>query len=97
MNPQHTFQVLTKRGDRLAEVADRLTWTPNIWMGVSVENDRVLDRIDGLRSTPAHIKFLVGVPRRPPYRRHRRFATTLRAGVLFRPSGVAPRSVTSLR
>ena len=58
LNPQHTFQVLTKRGDRLAEVADRLTWTPNIWMGVSVEDDRVLDRIDGLRDTPAHVKFL---------------------------------------
>ena len=58
LNPQHTFQVLTKRGDRLAEVADRLTWTPNIWMGVSVEDDRVLDRIDGLRNTPAHVKFL---------------------------------------
>ena len=58
MNPQHTFQVLTKRGDRLAEVAKHLNWTPNIWMGVSVEDHRVLDRIDGLRSTPAHIKFL---------------------------------------
>lgn len=56
--PQHTYQVLTKRGDRLAEVAHELTWTKNIWMGVSVEDDRVLDRIDGLRSTPAHIKFL---------------------------------------
>ena len=58
LNPQHTFQVLTKRGDRLAAVADQLTWSPNIWMGVSVEDDRVLDRIDGLRNTPAHIKFL---------------------------------------
>ncbi len=58
MNPRHTFQVLTKRGDRLAEVADRLKWNPNIWMGVSVEDDRVLDRIDRLRGTPAHIKFL---------------------------------------
>lgn len=56
--PQHTYQVLTKRGDRLAEVAHELNWTKNIWMGVSVEDDRVLDRIDGLRSTPAHIKFL---------------------------------------
>ncbi|MBK9418787.1 MAG: phage Gp37/Gp68 family protein, partial [Flavobacteriales bacterium] len=56
--PQHIYQVLTKRGDRLAEVAHELTWTKNIWMGVSVEDDRVLDRIDGLRSTPAHIKFL---------------------------------------
>ena len=58
LNPQHTFQVLTKRGDRLAAVADQLTWSPNIWMGVSVEDDRVLDRIDGLRDTPAHVKFL---------------------------------------
>lgn len=56
--PQHTYQVLTKRGDRLAEVAHELNWTKNIWMGVSVEDNRVLDRIDGLRSTPAHIKFL---------------------------------------
>ena len=58
LNPQHTFQVLTKRGDRLAEVAKHLDWTPNIWMGVSVEDNRVLDRIDGLRRTPAHVKFL---------------------------------------
>lgn len=56
--PQHTYQVLTKRGDRLAEIAHELIWTENIWMGVSVEDDRVLDRIDGLRGTPAHIKFL---------------------------------------
>ena len=56
--PQHTYQVLTKRSDRLAEVAHELNWTKNIWMGVSVEDDRVLDRIDGLRSTPAHVKFL---------------------------------------
>ena len=58
LNPQHTFQVLTKRGDRLAEVSKHLDWTPNIWMGVSVEDHRVLDRIDGLRRTPAHVKFL---------------------------------------
>ncbi len=58
MNPQHTFQVLTKRGDRLAEVAEHLHWTPNIWMGVSVEDHRVVDRIDGLRRSGAQVKFL---------------------------------------
>jgi protein gp37 len=55
---QHVFQVLTKRGDRLAEVAHKLPWTPNIWMGVSVEDQRVVHRIDALRSTPAQVKFL---------------------------------------
>jgi protein gp37 len=58
LTPQHTYQVLTKRADRLAEVAKHLDWTPNIWMGVSVEDKRVLHRIDGLRSTPAQVKFL---------------------------------------
>lgn len=56
--PQHTFQVLTKRADRLAEIAPLLNWTENIWMGVSVEDDRVLGRIDDLRLTPSAVKFL---------------------------------------
>lgn len=56
--PQHQFQVLTKRAKRLAEVADQLTWTENIWMGVSVEDNRVVDRIDHLRSVPACVRFL---------------------------------------
>lgn len=56
--PQHTYQVLTKRGDVLAEYDEHLTWTPNIWMGVSVENESVKDRIDYLRNTGAYIKFL---------------------------------------
>ncbi|UYZ62035.1 DUF5131 family protein [Hymenobacter weizhouensis] len=56
--PQHTFQVLTKRGDVLARMAEHLTWSDNIWMGVSVEDHRVVDRIDFLRSTPAQTKFL---------------------------------------
>jgi len=55
---QHQFQVLTKRAERLAEVASELCWTPNIWMGVSVENQKVESRIDFLRQTPAKIKFL---------------------------------------
>jgi protein gp37 len=54
----HRFQVLTKRADRLAEVAPSLEWTPNIWMGVSVESQKYVDRIDRLRTTGAHIKFL---------------------------------------
>lgn len=57
-NPQHTFQVLTKRSDILLKYHSQLTWTPNIWMGVSVENEKVLHRIDNLRQTNAFIKFL---------------------------------------
>ena len=55
---QHTFQVLTKRADRLAELSDQLDWTENIWMGVTVENAACKDRIDDLRSTNAFVKFL---------------------------------------
>ena len=56
--PQHTYQVLTKRSDRLYELHHRLQWTPNIWMGVSVEDEKVMDRIDFLRETNAVVKFL---------------------------------------
>ncbi|GAB2830146.1 DUF5131 family protein [Ferruginibacter profundus] len=56
--PLHTYQVLTKRGDRLFQIHHELTWTDNIWMGVSVENEKVTDRIDFLRETNAKIKFL---------------------------------------
>ncbi|MEO7310647.1 MAG: phage Gp37/Gp68 family protein [Chitinophagaceae bacterium] len=56
--PQHTYQVLTKRAERLFELHHHLTWTSNIWMGVSVEDERVTERIDYLRETNAHIKFL---------------------------------------
>ncbi len=56
--PQHTYQVLTKRADRLYELHDKLFWTENIWMGVSVENSKVMDRIDFLRKTDAKTKFL---------------------------------------
>lgn len=57
-NPQHTFQVLTKRADLLLRYNEKLNWTPNIWMGVSVEDERVLDRIDYLIQTDAYVKFL---------------------------------------
>lgn len=56
--PQHTYQVLTKRADRLYELHHKLNWTPNIWMGVSVEDYKVIDRIDFLRETNAQVKFL---------------------------------------
>ncbi|HLF45000.1 MAG TPA: phage Gp37/Gp68 family protein [Chitinophagaceae bacterium] len=55
---QHTYQVLTKRAERLFELHHHLNWTQNIWMGVSVEDSRVTDRIDFLRKTNAKIKFL---------------------------------------
>ena len=54
----HTFQILTKRADRLRQLAPRLKWTPNVWMGVTVENDRHVDRIDRLREVPAAVRFL---------------------------------------
>jgi protein gp37 len=57
-NPQHVFQVLTKRAERLFELHKELKWTHNIWMGVSVENDKVRHRIDHLRKTNARVKFL---------------------------------------
>ena len=55
---QHRFQVLTKRGDRLAALAPSLPWPAHVWMGVSVENQRWTSRIDYLRETPAAVKFL---------------------------------------
>lgn len=57
-NPQHTFQVLTKRANILLEYDKYLNCTPNIWMGVSVENEKVLERVEFLRKTSANMKFL---------------------------------------
>ena len=54
----HQFQVLTKRAEQLLKFNAELPWAPNIWMGVSVEDERVTDRIDALCQTDAHIKFL---------------------------------------
>ena len=56
--PQHTYQILTKRSERLMQLAPLLNWTSNIWMGVSVENEHVSDRIAHLIQTPAFIKFI---------------------------------------
>ena len=57
-NPQHVFQVLTKRAERLLEINSELKWSHNIWMGVSVENNEVKNRIKYLRKTDAKVKFL---------------------------------------
>ncbi|MCL1471901.1 DUF5131 family protein [Argonema antarcticum] len=54
----HHFQILTKRSNRLLELSNELPWMPNIWMGVSVENQNYIFRIDHLRQTGAKIKFL---------------------------------------
>ncbi len=54
----HQFQVLTKRSERLLELTLELAWAPNIWMGVSVENQDYVFRIDHLRRTSAFVKFL---------------------------------------
>ena len=55
---QHIFQVLTKRSGNLVKYFSLLDWTPNIWMGVTVENNNVINRIDHLRKIPAFIKFI---------------------------------------
>ena len=55
--PQHTFQVLTKRPRRAVELASELPWSSNVWLGVSVEDERVLDRVDWLRQVPARVRF----------------------------------------
>jgi len=64
----HTFQILTKRSERLRDVAPRLPWPPNVWMGVSVENADCSFRIDDLRQTPAAVKFLSLEPLLGPLR-----------------------------
>lgn len=56
--PHHTYQILTKRAERLAEVSEFLDWPDNVWMGVSVENADYLYRIDHLRNVPAKVRFL---------------------------------------
>jgi protein gp37 len=56
--PQHVFQVLTKRADRLVEHAHHLPWPENIWMGVSVENQALAHRVEALREVPARVRFV---------------------------------------
>jgi protein gp37 len=60
--PQHTYQVLTKRAERLGRIASCLPWPRNVWMGVSVEAPKYRWRIDYLRKTPAAIRFISAEP-----------------------------------
>jgi len=56
--PWHTFQVLTKRSQRLTQIAAELNWPSNVWMGVTVESQEYAGRIDDLRRVPASVRFL---------------------------------------
>jgi protein gp37 len=56
--PRHTYQILTKRPDRMLEITRDFPLLPNAWLGTSVEDDRVLDRIDALRQVPAAVRFI---------------------------------------
>ncbi|HEY2054578.1 MAG TPA: phage Gp37/Gp68 family protein [Solirubrobacterales bacterium] len=59
---QHVFQVLTKRPDRVLELASKLSWPSNVWMGVSIENRRFVHRADLLREVPAAVRFISAEP-----------------------------------
>lgn len=56
--PRHLYMILTKRSQRLVELAPSLPWPENVWMGVTVENADYTYRIDHLRQTPARLRFL---------------------------------------
>lgn len=58
----HVFQILTKRHERLADLAPRLTWPPHVWVGVSIENRRFVHRADYLRTVPAATRFISAEP-----------------------------------
>lgn len=58
----HIFQVLTKRAERLVELSHRIKWTDNIWMGVTVENNHMIERCNLLKKTGARIKFVSAEP-----------------------------------
>lgn len=60
--PQHTFIVLTKRADKMEELATEINWTKNIWLGVTVEEAKYKERIESLRNTGAHRKFVCAEP-----------------------------------
>lgn len=55
---QHTFQILTKRAERIPDISGEISWPKNVWMGVTVESELYADRIDLLKSIPAAVKFV---------------------------------------
>jgi protein gp37 len=59
---RHVFQILTKRHDRLRDLAPSLPWPENVWMGVSIENSRWVERADALRDVPAAVRFISAEP-----------------------------------
>jgi protein gp37 len=59
---QHQFQLLTKRPERALRLADKLEWSSNIWIGTSIEDERVIGRADALRQIPAAIRFISAEP-----------------------------------
>jgi protein gp37 len=59
---QHQFQLLTKRPERAARLADQLEWSSNIWIGTSIEDERVVHRAEALRRIPAAIRFVSAEP-----------------------------------
>ena len=60
--PRHTFQILTKRHQRLLEVAGELPWPRNVWMGVSIENRRFVHRAEYVSKVPAAVRFISAEP-----------------------------------
>ncbi len=56
--PRHTYQILTKRPERMADLSRDLPRLPNVWLGTSIENDAVLDRLESLRATRAAVRFV---------------------------------------
>jgi protein gp37 len=66
--PQHQYQLLTKRSQRLAALGSTIDWPDNVWMGVSVESSKYLFRVDHLRHVPARVRFLSLEPLLGPLR-----------------------------
>jgi protein gp37 len=58
----HVFQILTKRPERMADLAPRLPWPENVWMGVTIENNRWVGRADLLRAVPSAVRFISAEP-----------------------------------
>ena len=58
LTPRHTYQILTKRPERMAQLSEQLPVLSNVWLGTSVENDAALDRLGHLRSTRAAVRFV---------------------------------------
>ncbi|MEW5744648.1 MAG: phage Gp37/Gp68 family protein [Nitrospirota bacterium] len=54
----HVFQIVTKRAERLSEISNKVSWSPNVWVGVTVESNNYLSRIDELRKVPASVRFI---------------------------------------